>query len=74
YGFHAIDDAEGDFWAVYCTSSIIHNGEMIGAVLYSSSIQDVVVATNMLQSRMLWIFVLACGIIIVTSLSMTNLI
>ncbi|MEG0593934.1 MAG: HAMP domain-containing sensor histidine kinase [Christensenella sp.] len=74
YGFHAIDNAEGDFWAVYCTSSIIHNGEMIGAVLYSSSIQDVVVATNMLQSRMLWIFVLACGIIIVTSLSMTNLI
>lgn len=73
-GFHMIDSAEGDFWAAYCTAAVIQNGQIIGAVLYSSSIQDVVSATDMLQSRTLWIFVLACGIIIVTSLYMTNLI
>lgn len=73
-GFHVIDGVDGDFWAVYYTSSIIQNGEITGAVLYSSSIQDVVTATDNLQTRTLWIFVLACGIIIVTSLLMTNLI
>lgn len=73
-GFHVIDGADGDFWAAYYTSAVIQNGEIIGAVLYSSSIQDVIMATDDLQSRTLWIFVLACGIIIVTSLFMTNLI
>ena len=72
YGFHLIDDENGGFWAVYCTSSIIHNGEIIGAVLYSSSIQDVVDATAMLQARTLTIFLFACGIIIVISLFTTN--
>ena len=74
YGFHSISDPSGDFWAVYCTSSIVHNGQIIGAVLYSSSIQDVVNATGMLQERTLAIFLLACGIIIIISLFTTNLI
>ena len=75
YGFHSINDpGSGNFWAVYCTSSIVHNGQVIGAVLYSSSIQDVVNATAMLQERTLTIFLLACGIIIIISLFTTNLI
>jgi len=74
YGFHSINNSDGEFWAVYCTSSIVHNGQIIGAVLYSSSIQDVVDATAILQQRTLTIFLLACGIIIIVSLFTTNLI
>ena len=74
YGFHLIDDsATGDsFWSVYYTSSIIHNGDIIGVVLYSSSIKDVVRATSALQSQTLIIFILACGVIIISSMLSTN--
>ncbi|BDF58322.1 hypothetical protein CE91St36_11390 [Christensenellaceae bacterium] len=74
YGFHLIDDSTTDdsFWSVYYTSSIIHNGKIIGAVLYSSSITDVVKATSLLQSQTLIIFILACGVIIISSMLSTN--
>ncbi len=74
YGFHKVNAREKSFWAVNCTSAIINNGEIIGAVLYASSIQDVVDATNRLQISTFWIFIFACGVIIVSSLLTTNLI
>ncbi|MEA4852682.1 MAG: HAMP domain-containing sensor histidine kinase [Christensenella sp.] len=74
YAFHEITDdtGRGSFWSVYCTSAIIHDGSIIGVVLYSSSIQDVVAATNKLQTQTLWIFVLACGVIIISTMLSTR--
>ncbi|MEG0251938.1 MAG: HAMP domain-containing sensor histidine kinase [Christensenellaceae bacterium] len=74
YGFHQIfDDATGEqFWSVYCTSAIVYDGEIIGVIVYSSSIQDVVDATRKLEVQTFWIFILACIIIIISSMISTR--
>ncbi len=76
YGFHKIPDNSGDgyFWAIYCTASVINNGKTIGVVLYSSSIQNVVQETENLRLQMLWIYLIACVIIFLCSMFMTNIV
>ena len=47
YGFHRITrnaaetGAEASYWAVYYTAPIVHDGLYVGAVLFSSMLQDV---------------------------------
>ena len=74
YGFHKTPSQSGDYWAAYCTSAIINNGKIIGTVLYATSIQDVVDATNGLQLSTFWIFLFACGVIIASSILSSGLI
>ncbi len=76
FGYHKIEEQPGgaSFWALYCAAPIISNGSVIGVVLYSSYIQDVVDAMEGLQIRMLWIYVLACVIIIISSMILTRFI
>ncbi len=74
YGYHQILNKETntDFWAVYYTSAVINNGQIIGAVLHSSSIQDVVLATDALGMQMLWLYIFACVAIIISSIISTG--
>ncbi len=53
---------------------MINNGKIIGVVLYSSSIQDVVLETEKLRVQMLWIYLIACVITFLCSMFMTNIV
>ncbi len=74
YGFHQIyDETTGEpIWALYCVSAIVNNGRILGAVVYSASIQDVITATDRLQVQTIWIFGVSCGIIILLSMFSTG--
>lgn len=75
HGFHKVYDSsysDGYFWSLYCTTGVISNGRMIGVVLYSASIDDVVQETQKLNVQLLWIYLLASVIIFVSSMIMTD--
>ena len=76
YGFHKIADADTgkDRWSVYYTVKIRSGGEDLGAVLYSSSIQDIVESLNKLQGQILLVYMLSLAAIILSSLFATNII
>lgn len=74
YGFHKIK-SEGDnsyYWALFCTSPILSNGNIIGVALYSNSIQDVVNATNNLQLDMVYIYIFVCAGVLISSLILSS--
>lgn len=67
YGFHFVksnaeesvfDTDEQTKWAVYYTAPIVLEGEHVGAVLFSASIQDVVNSLNDVTQRITLIFTL----------------
>ncbi len=75
YGFHQITNADGtNFWAVYYTSGIRAQGQNIGVLVYSSSIQDVVDTLNKIKQQIVWVYFIACVVIVIVSLYSTNII
>ena len=73
YGYHQItDETETPFWAVYFASAIIRDSKIIGAVLVSQSIQDIVSKTQATAQGYLMIFVAAMLIIVILSYYLTN--
>ena len=72
YGFHRetihrnTKTGSQQRWLVYCVSPVIYNGERIGAVVYSSSVQDVVdILSNM--SRSMQINAVGVGLMVIIS-------
>ncbi|MBD5559996.1 MAG: HAMP domain-containing histidine kinase [Clostridia bacterium] len=72
YGFHRITGDAGSFWALYCTSSVIHDGSLIGAVLFSTSVQDVVDTAEMLQRNMFMVFLLGLAAVLAATIVLTR--
>jgi heavy metal sensor kinase len=74
YGFHEITNEEtgDDFWVIYYTSGIRAEGKNIGALVFSTSIQDVVDTLNKQKMQILWIYLMACVAIVIVSLFATN--
>ena len=56
YGFHREtlekNEEQTDQWLIYCVSPLIYDGARIGAVLYSTSVQDLVDMLGMMSSNM----------------------
>lgn len=75
YGFHRIVQEDGStFYALYSTSAIIREGDLIGVLLYSTSIQDIVDASYSLEQRMLLIYSIGLVCIVVASIILTRFI
>lgn len=72
YGFHVITGEGRPFWALYCTSSVIHDGAMIGVLLFSTSVQDVVDTAEMLQRNMFLVFMLGLGAVLGATIILTR--
>ena len=72
YGFHLIDDNGNKFWAVYYTAGIRAEGQNIGVLVYSTSIQDVMDTLDKLKQQIIWIYLSACVVIVIVSLFSTN--
>lgn len=72
YGFHEITSAGQSFWALYCTSSIIHDGQPIGVLLFSTSVQDVVDTAQMLQRNMFLVFLLGLAAVLAATIVLTR--
>lgn len=64
YGFHKIEQANEKTWTGYYVSAVIENGEIIGAVLLSQSIQDVVNETDAIKRQYILIYAI-CTVIII---------
>ena len=66
YGFHKITSEGPYFWAGYYVSAIVESSEVVGAVLFSQSVQDVVSNVNAIKQSytiIYFISVLAVAII-----------
>ncbi|MDL2236665.1 HAMP domain-containing histidine kinase [Christensenellaceae bacterium OttesenSCG-928-K19] len=76
YGKHNIyDGATGNYFPVlYTTSSVMSGGEIIGAVLLSARVTDVVDALASLRMQMLWAYLFTSVIIFLSSMLLTNFI
>lgn len=74
YGFHKISDSGSEFWAIYYTAGIRAEGENIGVLVYSTSIQDVMDTLDKLKQQIIWIYLSACVVIVIVSLFSTNII
>lgn len=74
YGFHKISNGGNDFWAIYYTSGIRAEGQNIGVLVYSTSIQDVTDTLDRLKQQIVWIYLSACVVIVIVSLFSTNII
>jgi len=83
YGFHSISRSpeEGIFaagastvWAVYYTVPIRADGDITGAVLFSSSIQDVVDSLRLVQQQITAIFAVVIALTVMLVLMMSGLI
>ena len=74
YGFHKITNEETgeDFWVIYYTSGIRAEGKNIGALVFSTSIQDVVDTLDKMKTQILWIYLTSCVAIVIMSLFATN--
>lgn len=75
YGFHRIynsDDPNDYFWAVYYTSAILDGPRVIGALLFSDSIQDVVEQTEKLTMGIVMLSFGACLVVIFISLLLSG--
>ncbi len=74
YGFHKVtnDETGEDFWVIDYTSGIRAEGKNIGALVFSTSIQDVVDTLNKLKLQILWIYLSSCIAIVIVSLFATN--
>jgi two-component system OmpR family sensor kinase len=76
HGFHQVYDqaANETFWSLNCTSAIVNNGRIIGAVVYASSIRDVMRATAQIRMQMTWMYVIACAVIVLFNVVFTRFI
>jgi len=75
HGFHKVQGGSGGtFWTLYTTSSIISNGEIVGVLLYSASISDVMRITDTLGMQLLWMYAFACVVVVLASIFFTGLI
>lgn len=73
YGFHSTENENGEsFWTVYYVSAVVHNGDTIGALLVSESIQDVVNEANTIKTRFIIIYAITCLLIIAATFLLTN--
>jgi signal transduction histidine kinase len=75
YGFHRIWDNTregGYFWSIYYTSAIVQEGTVIGALIYSDSIQDVVEQTGKLTLGIIMLSIGVCMAVIVISLFLSG--
>ncbi len=74
FGYHQIyDEAEDShFWSLYCSSSVVSDGSVIGVVLSSVYIQDAVDAIDGVQQQMLMIYIVACLGIIILGMIFSN--
>ncbi len=75
FGYHRIWDGTqegGYFWSIYYTSAIVHEGTVIGALLYSDSIQDVVEQTSRLTYGIIMLSIGVCLAVIVISLFLSG--
>jgi heavy metal sensor kinase len=74
YGFHQVTNEENGekFWVIDYTSGIRAEGKNIGALVFSTSIQDVVDTLNKLKMQILWIYLMSCVAIVIVSLFSTN--
>lgn len=75
YGFHEIQSESGNgesFWAAYYTGAILYEGQIIGAVVCSDSIQDVVEQTKKLTEGIILLSIGVCLTVIFISLFLSG--
>lgn len=73
YGYHKIDNEEkGSFWAAYYVSAIIYDSKMIGAVVFSESLENIMAASSQVASQMLIFFVLSLVLVAVITYFLTD--
>ncbi len=72
YGFHEINDSSGTFWAGYFTVAIMSDGQKIGSVVLSQSMQDVVDIAAGLRMQYTMVFVISSAILLVVVYVLVN--
>lgn len=72
YGFHQITRGSRTFWALYSTSAVIHEGQLIGAVLFSASIQDLADAVTALRRNMIAIYLAGAAALLLATVVLTR--
>ena len=75
YGFHEIQGSSGQtesFWAAYYTGAILYEGKIIGAIVCSDSIQDVVLQTRKLTEGIIMLSIGVCLAVIFLSLFLSG--
>ena len=55
-------------WVTYCSSALIEDGKMIGVLLYSSPIQDMMQRVFTLQDQMIMYFLIAAALAMIIAL------
>ncbi len=77
YGYHKVDSAtedDGYIWVLYSTASISSNGKTVGVLLHSTSLQDEIRQIGKLGRNMLWIYIIACIVILLVSMVVSRLV
>ncbi len=72
YGFHKVYSDDTFVWTGYYTSVVVENSDIIGAVLFSQDIQDVIDDTNAIRQEYILIDAVATGIVAMLSYLFTN--
>jgi len=89
YGVHAMKTEENETidvlqllqpfdrraeWVAYCAAALTHNGRTIGALLYSSPIQEMMQRVITLQDQMVMYFLIAAGIALIIAMVFSRII
>lgn len=73
YGYHKIHREEGgSFWSLYCTSAVVHDGKIIGSVVSSQNIEDVLARTTTIKFQYIGVFLGALVLVILAAYLSTN--
>lgn len=70
-GYHKIN-ANEQFWAAYYSSAIIDHSQVLGAVVFSMSVQDVVDKTNDIKRQYFFTFGVTALLILLFAFLLTN--
>ena len=61
-------------WIAYCSAALLHNGQTIGVLLYSSPIQEMMERVFGLQDQMVQYFLIAAGAALIIALFFSRII
>ncbi len=77
FGYHKIDSDTADdgyIWALYSSASIISNGTPVGVLLHSTSLTEEIRQIRDIGTKLLWIYIISCAVVILTNLIISRLI
>jgi len=72
HGFHKTDGPDGSIWSAYYTSAVISDSGIVGVVLFSESVEDIVAQMRNIQIQYVEIFAAVVIVVMLLSYILTN--